>query len=210
MLPSKEFIRYELPLQDEKNINSCIEYYIQISPTNDDPKLRVLTDLFGTIIREPCFNQLRTKEQLGYVVFSGTRLGRTSIGFRILVQSERTADYLEYRIDEFLGKFGKHINSELTEVDFVKFKQALKDLKLSKLKHLNEETSRLWNSITDGYFDFEARQKHVKILETISKEEFVDFFNNYIADGSDKSGKLACRLLEFAISSWTDNAQVGT
>ncbi|ABN65739.2 predicted protein, partial [Scheffersomyces stipitis CBS 6054] len=194
VLPSKEFIRYELPLQDEKNINSCIEYYIQISPTNDDPKLRVLTDLFGTIIREPCFNQLRTKEQLGYVVFSGTRLGRTSIGFRILVQSERTADYLEYRIDEFLGKFGKHINSELTEVDFVKFKQALKDLKLSKLKHLNEETSRLWNSITDGYFDFEARQKHVKILETISKEEFVDFFNNYIADGSDKSGKLVVYL----------------
>ncbi|KAG7660809.1 STE23 [[Candida] subhashii] len=194
ILQSGEVIRYELPLQDDKNINSCIEYYIQISPDSEDPRLRVFTDLLATIIREPCFNQLRTKEQLGYVVFSGVRLGRTSLGFRILIQSERTNDYLEYRIDEFLLHFGKYVNEKLTQEDFNKFKQALKDFKLAKLKHLNEETSRLWNTITDGYYDFESRLKHVSILENITKQEFIDYFNDYIRAGNTKTGKLLVYL----------------
>jgi insulysin len=31
---------------------------------------RVLLELFAHIVKEPLFNQLRTKEQLGYMVFS--------------------------------------------------------------------------------------------------------------------------------------------
>ncbi|RLV89243.1 A-factor-processing enzyme [Spathaspora sp. JA1] len=177
----KQTIRYELNLQDGDNINSCIEYYLEI-----DSKYRVLTDLLATIIKEPCFNQLRTKEQLGYVVFSGVRLGRTSLGFRILVQSERTSDYLEYRITEFLNQFGKYINEKLTDEDFNKFKQALTDIKLTKLKHLNEETDRLWNHIIDGYYDFEARLKHVELLKSITLDQFIQFYNGHILNNSNK------------------------
>ncbi|KAI5961327.1 STE23 [Candida theae] len=193
-----EVTRFEVDLKDKHNINSCIEYYLQFSPTNDDVKLRVLTDLLATIIREPCFNQLRTKEQLGYVVFSGLRKGRTSIGFRILVQSERSSEYLEYRIDEFLTKFGKYVNHELTDENFDKFKQALIDAKLQKIKHLGEETSRLWNSITDGYYEFDARQKHASLLEKITKEEFIRFFSEYVTgvetNNNQKSGKFVLHL----------------
>lgn len=193
-----EVTRFEVDLKDKNNINSCIEYYLQFSPTNDDTKLRVLTDLLATIIREPCFNQLRTKEQLGYVVFSGLRKGRTSIGFRILVQSERSSEYLEYRIDEFLSKFGRYVNQELTDENFEKFKQALIDAKLQKIKHLSEETNRLWNAITDGYYEFDARQKHASLLEKISKEEFIDFFNKYVtgveSNKNDKTGKFVLHL----------------
>lgn len=194
VLQPKETIRYELALKDTENINSCIEYYFQISPNGDDTKLRVLTDLLGTIIREPSFNQLRTKEQLGYVVFSGVKLGRTSLGFRVLVQSERSTDYLEYRIDEFLTKFGRYVSSSLTDGDFLKFKQALKDLKLTKLKHLKEETSRFFNSISDGYYDFEGRLKQVEILESITKQEFIKFYSDYISKESEKSARLVVHL----------------
>ncbi|KAI5958477.1 STE23 [Candida margitis] len=198
VLQPGEVTRFEVNLKDKNNINSCIEYYLQISPTNDDIKLRVLTDLLATIIREPCFNQLRTKEQLGYVVFSGLKKGRTSLGFRILVQSERPSEYLEYRIDEFLSKFGKYVNNELSAENFQKFKQALIDAKLQKIKHLSEETNRLWNAITDGYYDFDARQKHAALLEGISKEEFINFFNEYVTGAetnkNEKIGKFVLHL----------------
>ncbi|EGW30608.1 uncharacterized protein SPAPADRAFT_143847 [Spathaspora passalidarum NRRL Y-27907] len=203
-----EVVRYELDLQDAKNINSCIEYYIQISPSSTNSKLRVLTDLLSVIIKEPCFNQLRTKEQLGYVVFSGVRLGRTSLGFRILVQSERSSDYLEYRIDEFLTHFGKYVNEKLTNEDFDKFKQALKDLKLTKLKHLNEETDRLWNNIADGYYDFESRTKHVAILEDISKQEFTKFFNDYIFNKNGETGKIIVHLKSQSVSEFTKTKRI--
>ena len=186
--------RYELPLEDAKNINSCIEYYIQIgeiTPEND--KLRVLTDLFCTIINEPCFAQLRTKEQLGYVVFLGFRLIRTSFGFRILIQSERTTDYLEYRIEEFLSKFGQFIQSKLTNEVFDNFKQALRDKKLTKLKNLNEEVSRFWNGIIDGYYDFQIKEKQVKILDDITLAEFQEFFSKYILEES-ATGRIIVHL----------------
>ncbi|RCK67850.1 A-factor-processing enzyme [Candida viswanathii] len=189
VLEPKETVRYEIQLKDEQNINSCVEYFIQIAPNADDLKLRVLTDLLCTIIKEPCFDQLRTKEQLGYVVFSGIHLGRTSLGFRILVQSERTCDYLQYRIEEFLRSFGNFVNHELTTEDFIKFKHALKNIKLTKLKHLSEETGRLWSSIVDGYYDFEGRTKQVEVLENVTKSEFIDFFNLYISK-DDKTAKL--------------------
>lgn len=194
VIPSNERVRYEIELQDKNNVNSCIEYFIQISDSFDDVRLRVLTDLLGTIIHEPCFNQLRTKEQLGYVVFSGARLTRTTLGFRILVQSERSSEYLEYRIEEFLTKFGKFVENDLSDENFGKFKQALKDKKLTKLKNLSEEVNRFWNSIISGYYDFEEKEKHVGLLETISKDDFVQFFTDYVATNSDKSSRVVVHL----------------
>lgn len=184
VVPSNERLRYEVTLEDKNNINSCIEYFIQVSDSFEDVRLRVLTDLLGTIIHEPCFNQLRTKEQLGYVVFSGTRLTRTTLGFRILVQSERSSEYLEYRIEEFLEQFGKFVKADLTDDNFSKFKQALKDKKLTKLKNLSEEVTKFWNSIINGYYDFQEREKHVKVLDTITKDEFIKFYDDYVSTHS--------------------------
>lgn len=185
--------KYELPLMDADNINSCIDYYIQVGNMSDE-KLRVLNDLFSTVINEPCFNQLRTKEQLGYVVFLGPKVTRTNFGFRVLIQSERTTDYLEYRIEEFLSKFGKFIHSGLSEDNFNNYKQALKDKKLTKLKNLKEEVSRFWGAITDGYYDFQLKEKQVKILETITLSEFQDFFTRHIDIVNSKSGRVIVHL----------------
>ena len=77
--------------------------------------------------------------------------------------------------------------------DFIKFKHALKNIKLTKLKHLNEETVRIWSNIIDGYYDFDSRTRQVEILENITKDELVEFFNTFIAK-SDNTGKLITYL----------------
>ncbi|KAM9924853.1 hypothetical protein OXX59_004253 [Metschnikowia pulcherrima] len=181
-LAAAENSRYEIELGDANNINSCIEYYVQIGKLGaENTKLRVLTDLLGVMIHEPCFNQLRTKEQLGYVVFSGYRQNRSEFGFRILIQSERSCDYLEYRIVEFFKKFkAAHLGEHLTEDAFEKFKSALKVKKLTKLKNLNEECSRFWNAINDGFYDFEQKANDVDVLENITRNEFLSFFDHYL------------------------------
>lgn len=188
---------FESPLQDANNVNSCIEYYIQIEDKLKHDRLLVLADLMSTTINEACFNQLRTKEQLGYVVFSGVRLTKSRFGFRVLIQSERPCDYLEYRIEEFLHKFRTNfIAKELTDENFNKFKEALTDKKLSKLKNLSEEFNRLSGQISTGYFDFNQRQRHVDILTTITKDEFINFYDDYInvSNSQSKSGRLVLYL----------------
>jgi insulysin len=59
-------------------------------------------ELFAQIIQEPCFDILRTKEQLGYIVFSGIRRSNGVQGLRIIVQSDKHPTFVDDRIEEFL------------------------------------------------------------------------------------------------------------
>lgn len=197
VLQTNEHARYELTLPDPNNVNSCIEFFVQIGRQGEENKrLRVLTDLLCVILHEPCFNQLRTKEQLGYVVFSGYRLNRSYFGLRILVQSERPCDYLEFRIEKFLEKFlKKNLGENFTEEAFSKFKEALKLKKLAKLKNLHEECNLYWNAINDGYYDFQQKQNDVELLESITKEELVTFFtDHFVFDENNKAARMTVCL----------------
>jgi secreted Zn-dependent insulinase-like peptidase len=44
------------------------------------PRERALADLCEQVMYEPCFDELRTKQQLGYTVFCGMRLTQGVIG----------------------------------------------------------------------------------------------------------------------------------
>ena len=61
-----------------------------------------LIDLFSDIVNEPCFNQLRTIEQLGYVGSSDVCRARGVQGFQITVQSTHELDHVNQRIELFL------------------------------------------------------------------------------------------------------------
>ena len=52
---------------NEAHKTSCIEtiYQVGVQNTRDN----MLVELFIQLINEPCFNTLRTQEQLGYIVF---------------------------------------------------------------------------------------------------------------------------------------------
>jgi insulysin len=103
---------------------------------------------------EPAFDQLRTKEQLGYVVFSGSRTTVTTIGYRFIVQSEKSPEYLESRIDSFLGNYAAVLR-DMSEADFEGHKRSLITKRLEKLKNLDQESGRHWTHIAGDYFDFE-------------------------------------------------------
>jgi insulysin len=62
----------------------------------------VFLDLVAQILSEPCYNILRTQDQLGYIVFSGTRKANGAKGMRFIVQSAKPLDYVDERIERFL------------------------------------------------------------------------------------------------------------
>lgn len=61
----KHLYREELGNQD--NLNSAVEQFTFIGDVSD-PLIRVKLSLLANIVQEPLFDQLRTKEQLGYIV----------------------------------------------------------------------------------------------------------------------------------------------
>jgi insulysin len=107
---------------------------------------------------EPGYDQLRTKEQLGYVVFSGPSVALHRIGFRVLIQSEKSPVFLEGRIETFLDQFGKMIKG-MDDAKFEKHKNSLINKFKEKPKNLREEMHRFWTNILSEYFDFEQGEQ---------------------------------------------------
>lgn len=56
---------------------------------SSDVRQRALLDLADQLIYEPCYDTLRTKEQLGYTVSSGSRLTHAVLGFCVVVVSAK-------------------------------------------------------------------------------------------------------------------------
>jgi insulysin len=135
--------------------NSAVVVYWQAGRYSVEQRARL--DLFAQIVQEPCFNQLRTQEQLGYLVWSGIQDDTQYhvLGFRVIVQSaERSALYLDQRIDAFIDSIDRLL-SEMSEEQFSQFRDSAVSEKLEKDKNLSEESSRHWRRIEDGTLDFD-------------------------------------------------------
>lgn len=94
--------------------------------------------LFAQLVNEPCFHDLRTTEQLGYIVQSGVREAIGMTGIRVIIQSEKDPMYLEGRIDAFWDRFGETLE-KMGEEEFVKQRQSVVDNILEDVKNLAQE-----------------------------------------------------------------------
>jgi insulysin len=149
--PGSNYI-YERPLKDPANVNHCIEYTLYLG-NRLDATLRAKQLLLAQMTDEPAFNQLRTLEQLGYVVFSGQAGTYTYAGYRILIQSEKDCKYLEGRIDNFLNMFEKTLE-EMSDQEFEKHKSAVVSKRLEKFKNLGQEGDQFWYHVCTDVYDF--------------------------------------------------------
>ncbi|ODV83849.1 hypothetical protein CANARDRAFT_9139 [[Candida] arabinofermentans NRRL YB-2248] len=190
-LPNGEIFHYIKPNDDPKNINSCIEIFLQLGEIVQG-RDRILAELVAQILHEPFFNRLRTREQLGYVVFSGLRETRTTFGLRLLVQSERSTNYLSGRIEKFLKKMDHTIGS-MSEAEFTKQVEAVISKKLQQVKNLKEERSRFWHRIATGVYDFDRREVDVEVLRSLKLDELILYYKNKILK-SDNHGDLTVHL----------------
>lgn len=179
-----------VPNKDE--LNSSITFYVEVGdPT--DPPLRAILSLFGQMVSEPAFNQLRTKEQLGYIVSSNVWLLGGSGGWGIVVQSERKPPYLETRVEAFLDLFRENL-SAMSEDEFERQRDAYAFKRLERLKNLGEEASRFWSHIESGYEDFLRRETDAKNVRLLTKQDMQTFFDTYIHHSSPTRRKLSVHL----------------
>lgn len=189
--PGSNYI-YEQTLADPANVNHCIEYYLFVGDIRD-PQLRAKTLLFAQMTSEPAFDQLRTQEQLGYVVWSGPRYGSTTLGYRVIIQSERDAAYLESRIDSFLSNFAGVLR-DMPDEEFEGHKHSVIKKRLEKLKNLGSESGRYWSHIGSEFFDFLQHEVDADTVEGLSRDEMVQFYSQYVEPTSSTRAKLSVHM----------------
>ncbi|KAL6438860.1 hypothetical protein ACFW04_003738 [Cataglyphis niger] len=157
--------------------SSCTEVYYQTGLQSTESNM--FLELLAQIISEPCFNILRTKEQLGYIVFSGVRRTNGAQGLRVIVQSDKHPQYVEKRIDLFMDSMLDHI-STMSEEQFEKYKKALATLRLEKPKMLSSLCAIFWNEISSQQYNFDRANIEVAYLKTITRQQILNFYKEII------------------------------
>ncbi|KAF3769957.1 hypothetical protein M406DRAFT_248220 [Cryphonectria parasitica EP155] len=195
--PGSNYV-FKKTLGDPANVNHCIEYFLFVGEKHEH-MLRSKVMLLGQILHEPAFDQLRTKEQLGYIVFSGMKTSATTLGFRFIIQSEKTTQYLETRIESFLTASAETLRT-MSDSDFEGHKRSVVIKLLEKTKNLDEETNRLWGQVSNEYYDFDLPQKAASQVKQLTKQEMVDFFDHYISPTSPARAKLSVWMVAQATS----------
>jgi insulysin len=94
---------------NEVHATHCVETYLQLGL--EDKRSNMLLELAMQILKEPCFNVLRTQEQLGYIVFSGVRRAHGVQGLRFIVQSEKTRTKSNVKLNSFFNCGFMNVNS---------------------------------------------------------------------------------------------------
>ncbi|VDH94622.1 Hypothetical predicted protein [Mytilus galloprovincialis] len=158
--------------------SSSIEVYYQCGLQQTQPNM--LLEMFVQIIAEPCFDILRTKEQLGYIVFSGVRRSNGVQGLRVIIQSDRSPEYVEKRVEAFLNSMDDYIK-EMTDEAFQKHLKALVSKRMEKPKKISGQNSRYWSEILSQQYNFDRETVEVEFLKTVKKEDVFSFFKDLSA-----------------------------
>lgn len=146
------------------------------------------------LIKEPCFHQLRTTEQLGYLIFSGVHRIENVEFFRFIIQSDKYGpEHLDARIEDFILRFSTHL-TELSRESFDKFITAIQAQLLEKPKTLWEESMRYWKEINRQSYQFNFRQELSDVVATLTPEKMLEAFRERLHAESSARRKLSVQF----------------
>ncbi|MBC5791652.1 pitrilysin [Providencia sp. JUb39] len=140
----------------------------------------VLSGILSKIVQPWFYDQLRTNEQLGYVVFAfKVGLGdQWGIGF-LLQSNAKTPDYLNTRYQDFykvtLDKLKK-----LPSAEFEQYKQSIITEMKQPPQTFYEEVGRYGSDFSRNIFSFDSRDKVLSRLETATQAEVIAYYENAV------------------------------
>lgn len=160
------------PNKQEKS--NCISLLYPVGKFT--PKEFNLLNLSMNILSQSFFDKLRTKNQLGYLVRMNFINIRDEYFILQKIQSEKTLDIVETKINNFNKKLIKLID----EVDFDKFIDTLKSQLLELDYSLDERFNRYSPEINLRQYLFNRNDILLKQLINFSKKDLVNFIKKFI------------------------------
>lgn len=173
-IPKSTTLNYIIQAKDKDNVNSCVLSYFQKG--EDTMEAKIMNEVVFQYLNEPTFDQLRTKEQLGYIAASFGIPVRLIEGGGFIVQSAvGSPEYLISRIDSLLDTHREEVKTVSDEY-FKQMVNSVIDNKKQKDLSLREETRRLGYEIMSHQYEFDRKEKEIKLLKELTKEEFIEYF----------------------------------
>ena len=188
-LPSQRKVaQYIVPKQGQKITfkdvveqadNAVIQGYWADKKSDDEQaQLVVLNALFGNVF----FSQLRTNEQLGYIVGSAPYTIDDYPGFAIYVQSTNTElGKVKARMDKFRVEFFEQLKA-IDPAQIEQFKNSEAASVLQKPTDFYKEADRYEGDFWAAHYDFTARDRYLASLAKVNKENLIALYQKLLLD----------------------------
>lgn len=178
VLSPGENIRFARKIEDN---NNALSYTLQVG--DFDLPTHARTSMLASLVETDFYTQMRTNQQLGYVVWSFGQRIEDRLFLRFVIQS---AVYgpgeLTTRVEKWFEDMGSQLD-KLPDEEFEKHRQSM-ILSLEKQgDSLAEVTSEMYTLATEEKGNFAFKDQLIKIVENLKKEEVVAFGKNLIGKG---------------------------
>ena len=167
---------YTAPIDHQ---DSVLFWYLQAP--DDGIESRALSALTGKIISADFFEQLRTEQQLGYIVSAFVWPLLDVPGVAFMVQSPTASSVaIKQAADTFLRQTA--VEAAVTEEQFLRHRYALLQDITRPDKNLWEESEYFWREIARQELDFESRELLAAAVSSIGFEQWRTWYQRVLID----------------------------
>eukprot|EP00117_Sycon_ciliatum_P004772 scpid28567/ scgid9001/ Insulin-degrading enzyme; Insulin protease; Insulysin len=135
------------------------------------------------LISDECFDQLRTKEQLGYIVYCGfTKFVNQQQLVAVVVSPSRNVTYVESRIQSFLASFAVTLENRLSDPSrWAQLRTSVRSVLSRPDNSFEDLTYRLRAEIHQARFQFDVNAQLLSELEHVTDPmSVVNFYNDIL------------------------------
>jgi secreted Zn-dependent insulinase-like peptidase len=143
---------------------------------------RAKSALAATMLKQQFFTELRTEQQLGYVVSATNRTLRDRGGVAFIIQSPvASAAQLEAATLSFMQAQPENLEA-MTDAEFEQHKAGLVSRLTERDRNLRERTSRYLSDLDIGDTSFDSQAQIAGIVSELRRADMLEFYAQLIAD----------------------------
>lgn len=192
--PKGQEVFFRMAHSNPDDNNSAIDVFFQMFPRGD-PFKDVCLELLSDVLNKPAFHELRTVQQLGYMVFQGVQDFDGFAGMYVIIQSTvADPDTLLDRIEQFLRGARTTLLEEMTKETLQDYVTALIASKAEPEQTLGARTRRFANELSSGFLKFDRYQREIDELKKLKKEDVLNMFDEYIAGNGKNVRKVVSQI----------------
>ncbi|MFQ5716572.1 MAG: insulinase family protein, partial [Nitrospinales bacterium] len=149
--------------------NNSIDYTLQVGPF--DPVAFATASLISSIIQADFYTQMRTKQQLGYIVLSYNRRIEDRLFFKFIIQSATHDSFdLLKRVEAWLAESDKLLEN-LSDDEFERQRKSLVISLEKEGDSIGEVADDLYYLAAEEKGNFEFKKQLIEIVKKIEKKE---------------------------------------
>ena len=168
VLNTGERYRFSREVMDN---NNSLAYAIQVG--EKELPLQARTSMVASIIETDFYTQMRTNQQLGYIVWSFNQVTENRVFIRLIIQSSTHGAFeMSNRVNNWLLTTEKLFDN-LTEEEFERHRQGLIISLEKEPDSIGGALSELYRLATKEEGDFRYKKKMILAVKNLTKEDVV-------------------------------------